>query len=187
MMSRQWKSGKVYYHVLKGDRFVFADERNKKRLLDIVAELQQKHQLMIYAFCLTDDSAYFILEAAGRYSLEHMTREAAVRFRRQCRYGRPPGWSGGRGLPRYSASELGSLREIVVRSREIHRIPLEQGYVRCIGDYWWSSYISYTGSYDWDLVDCRILLLYFSADREVARQRLERYHCQSGSSAALPA
>ena len=72
--------------------------------------------------------------------------------------------------------ELDSLREIAARCRQIHRLPLEKGYVSRLDDYWWSSYITYAGEYDWEMVDCRIFSLYFSANPEVARRRLVKFH-----------
>ena len=52
---------KIYYHILQGSRYTFADERNKKKLLDIVIATQDQEKWYIYAFCITDDKAYFLM------------------------------------------------------------------------------------------------------------------------------
>lgn len=176
-MSHQIISRKVCYHVMKGKRCIFADERNKKKLLDIVLDIQTAEGWRIYAFCITDDCAYFIVEAASKSSvLEGMDR-AAESYHRFCEdtVWNRGSFSAGK-LLWSTLKELQSLQDIAALSRKIHRIPLEEGYVRRIGDYWWSSYITYMGDYDWELVDCRMLFLYFSMDPEVARRRLQQYH-----------
>ena len=50
-MSCQNKSlKKIYYHILKGSRYILADERNKKKLLDIVLGIYQENDWSICAF-----------------------------------------------------------------------------------------------------------------------------------------
>ncbi len=162
---------------MKGERYIFADERNKKKLLDIVLDIQLTEGWRIYAFCITDDRAYFIVEAASKSSvLDGMSRaaESYLCFCKDTVWNRES-FAAGK-LSGGTSKELQSLQDIAALSRKIHRIPLEEGYVSRIGDYWWSSYITYMGNYDWKLVDCSVLFLYFSMDLEVARHRLQQYH-----------
>ncbi len=74
--------------------------------------------------------------------------------------------------------KLDTLAEIAKCCRMIHRIPLEEGYVSRIRDYWWSSYLTYLGSYDWGIVNCQVFFLYFSADTELARKKFKQFHRQ---------
>lgn len=178
-MSHQKQARKVYYHVLEGSHFIIADERNKKKLLDIVLAIQRRENWAIYAFCITDDSAYFVTEADCPGSISRGAGSAAECFLQACRETVPY-------LPGISPvirpgvmEELGSLEEIARRCRRIHRIPLDKGYVVRIHDYWWSSYITYIGQYDWGMVDCRVFSMYFSADPDLARARIQRFHWDS--------
>lgn len=175
-MSYQKEVKKVYYHVLEGNRYIFADERNKKKLLDIVLGVQKEEDWLIYAFCLMDDCAYFITEASGRRAVHRGVQKMEARFLDIWREYAPNLWCMKPMLREGNVEELGSLPDIAARCRQIHRLPLEGGYVSRIEDYWWSSYITYTGIYEWDMVDCRILSLYFSADPDTARKKLKCYH-----------
>lgn len=178
-MSHQINSKKICYHIMKGKRYIFADERNKKKLLDIVLDIQMAEGWHIYTFCITDDCAYFIVEASSKASVLQGMSRAADSYLSFCKNTR---WNQGRfaaeKLSGSTAKELRSLQDIAALSRKIHRIPLEEGYVSRIGDYWWSSYITYMGSYEWKMVDCHVLFLYFSMDIEIARHRLQQYHRQ---------
>ena len=175
-MSYCKKARRIFYHVLEGSRYLFADERDKRRLLDLLFDAEKEEEWLIYAFCVTDHCAYLVVEADGAASLRRGSRKAMNRF--LAAYRRDPYH------PKHCEvtlgihvlRELGSLGEIAECCRQVHRLPLEKGYVRRLDDYWWSSYITYAGEYAWDLVDCRIFSLCFSADPETARQRLVKFH-----------
>jgi REP element-mobilizing transposase RayT len=162
---------------MKGNRYIFADERIKKKLLDIVLDIQLAESWSIYAFCITDDRAYFMIEAVDHASVKNGMRKVADLFFKL--YGNSawiPYSTRRTDLSTGSEKELRSLQDIAVCCRQIHRIPVEKGYVNRIHDYWWSSYNTYIGNYVWKMVDCRIVLLYFSLDPETARRRLQQYH-----------
>lgn len=176
-MSNQSTSRKVCYHIMEGSRYIFADERNKKKLLDIILAVQRAEGWRIYAFCITDDRAYFMVEASGKKAvLAGMHRAEELFLQVLCRSDWNPE---GIAVPELSGSvrkEILSLEDIALCCRKIHRIPLEEGYVHRIMDYWWSSYVTYIGDYDWKLVDCHVLFLYFSVDVDAARRMLQQYH-----------
>jgi hypothetical protein len=177
-MPYQRKARKVYYHVLRGSRFIIADECNKKKLLDVIRAIQQQEGWSIYAFCLMDDSAYLVTEADDGSSICRGSVNISERFLQmcgetlQCLSGSMPVICPG------EPEELTTLSEIAARCRQIHWIPQNKGYVMKLRDYWWSSYITYTGQYDWELVDCSILSGYFSDDPDQARIRLKQFHQQ---------
>lgn len=175
-MANQRETRKVYYHVLEGSRYLIADERNKKRLLDIVFDIQRQEDWAIYAFCVTDDCAFFVTEAACSSSIGRGAGKMAEEFLHRCRETLPrlPGI-----IPSVHPGileELNTLHEVAGRCRQVHRLPLDKGYVARIADYWWSSYITYIGQYEWEMVNCRILTEYFSPDPEAARLKLRRFH-----------
>lgn len=175
-MSNQKQARKVYFHVLEGSRFIIADERNKKRLLDIVLDIQRQEEWAIYAFCVTDDSAFFVTEASCSSSIGRGAGRMAEQFLEKCR-GTLPQLSGITPTVHPGVlEELNTLQEVAGRCRWIHRLPLDKGYVVRMIDYWWSSYITYMGQYDWEMIDCHVLTEYFSMDPEAARFRLRRFH-----------
>ncbi len=175
-MPYQNQPGKVYYHVLEGSRFLIADERSKKKLLDIVFDVQRRERWSIYAFCATDDSVFFVTWADCRSSINRGCREMKLRFLEDC-VGLLPYFQDV--LPSFHHRILEELRtpgEIAGRCRLVHRLPVDRGYVTRLGDYWWSSYITYMGQYDWGMVDCRVLMEYLSADSGEARRQIRRFH-----------
>lgn len=177
-MSYQKEIRKVYYHILEGTHCIFADERNKKKLLDIVLGIQREENWAIYAFCLTNDRAYFITETAGRGALQRGMQKLEERFLAIWGEYTPNRWCEDPVLRERGMEEIDALPDIVERCRRIHRLPLESGYVSSIEDYWWSSYITYTGIYEWAMVDCQLLSRYFSVDPETAKRKLKSYHRQ---------
>ena len=60
----------VYCYVMKGSTLLLADERNKKHLLDLLLCAHRACSCPVYAFCVTDDAAYFITEAEDMYTLQ---------------------------------------------------------------------------------------------------------------------
>ena len=83
----------------------------------------------------------------------------------------------GRGWLRAQRIEaIRSMSEFARRCRAVHRLPLSLGYVRRIGDYWWSSYQNYQQGYHWGMVDCSVLLQFFSSDPQEAFHRLRLHH-----------
>lgn len=174
-MTQLVKNDKIYYQVMEGTRYLLADERNKKKLLDLLFETRRIRGWRTCAFCVTDESAHFITEAQDRLQLDRETEIAAWRFLQESEAlpvgGREaPGWAGLR------SEEILSLSELPGRCRAIHQIPLERGYVERPGDYWWSSYNTYAGGYRWETVDCWTVYAQFSANREAARRRFIRFH-----------
>lgn len=175
-MSYCKKARKIFYHVLEGSRYLFADERDKKSFLDLLFDIEKEEEWLIYAFCVTDNCAYFVIEADSAGSVRRGAQQAVNEFLAVYRTDPRRPKSREATLKSDVPKELSSLGEIAECCRKIHRLPLEKGYVSRLDDYWWSSYITYAGEYAWNLVDCRTLSLCFSADPETARRRLVKFH-----------
>ena len=65
----------VYCYVMKGSTLLLADERNKKHLLDLLLCAHRACSCPVYAFCVTDDAAYFITEAEARKAEKQLFKE----------------------------------------------------------------------------------------------------------------
>ncbi|MCD8337986.1 MAG: hypothetical protein LUD18_12110 [Lachnospiraceae bacterium] len=165
---------KVFYYEMEGSRYLFADERIKMHLLERIGELRQRDGWLLFAFCITDDRAYFVIEAARIAGVIRTIQNAVRKQLLQ------PENSRAIQTTRIELSgqmkQLNSLPEIADCCREIHQVPLRQGYVCRLEDYWWSSYPSYLGVHQWDLVDPRLLSVYFSIDPGTARRKLKQFH-----------
>lgn len=176
-MSYQSRSlKKVYYHIVKGSRYILADERNKKKLLDIVLGIYKENDWEVCAFCVTDDGMYFVTEAREQDAVRHETKRAIDEFFIKCKEHIPQLRGIVPFLSAVSLKELDSMEAVAKYCREIHQLPVKAGYVNRIEDYWWSSYQTYAGTYDWNAVDCRLFLHFFSLNPETARQKLLYFH-----------
>ena len=164
----------IYCYGMKGSTLLLADERNKKHLLDLLLCAHRACSCPVYAFCITDDAAYVITEADDTYTLQMLQEQAIRRFWEM--YEGFPDPEGMRYLHMQRIEPIQSMPEFARRCRAIHRLPLSLGYVRRIGDYWWSSYQNYQQGYRWGMVDCSVLLQFFSSDPEDAFHRLRLHH-----------
>lgn len=76
-------------------------------------------------------------------------------------------------LPR----RMEDLPQICMR---IHMRPVELGYVKNVKDYWWSSFQTYRGTYEWKCLDISPMLAFFSDDEEQGRRLFLKMHRNRG-------
>ena len=164
----------IYCYVMKGSALLLADERNKKHLLDLLLAAHRACSCPVYAFCITDDAAYFIAGAEDACTLRMLQQHVVERF--WTLYEGFPDPDGSRSLQIEHTEPIRSMPEFARRCRAVHRLPLSLGYVRRIGDYWWSSYQNYQQGYLWNTVDCSVLLQFFSSDPHEAFHRMRLHH-----------
>lgn len=184
-MSHQTPVKRVFFHGLKGNKYAFADERTRKHLLNIMEEIQSNSNWKIYAFCMTDQEAYFVIEAKSLIALSRDLAIAAEHFEELCRKMLPKWWSESIHLQVGEGKRLRTEEEIKQYCCLLHQIPLKYGYVERLCDYWWSSYITYTGIYEWRMVSCEWLLQQFSEHPSKARQKLKDYHQKTITSGSM--
>lgn len=164
----------VQYAYLKSGIKVLADERDKKKFLDFVLRLQQEQKFDIYAFCILDNEAHFllgvqeeenekteaILGEMGNWYTNHM-REQQFQQKR-------------RGRVTKCISGVKDMEKMLTVCLRIHSLPSAQKYAKDLKNYWWSSYQSYRGVYEWQGVDWQFLLLYLDDNVQKARQQFIR-------------
>lgn len=170
------KSEQVYYHTLEGSPLIFSDERSKKKLLDLILDLYRHQGWSLYAFCVTDSKAHF-LSVTDRNSDYEANIQRSISEFLDWDASTPGIWNGDSPRLTLAATQkMSTMDEILHCCRVIHRLPVELNYVKQIQDYWWSSYNTYTGNFDWCAVDCRKILEYFDTDPETAVSRLRKFH-----------
>ncbi len=148
----------VYCFTMESGHCIFADERDKKHLLDLVGEIREKNGWDLYAFCVMDKAAYFVIGAVQITQAVRGLQSAVLKLLRHGIYGQNRG-KVGLELEAHT-KRLGTFVQIAECCREIHRIPLRQGYVRRLEDYWWSSYPAYAGIRGWEPLCPGMLFLY---------------------------
>lgn len=178
-MSKQSEKHAVCCYVLKGSRLLFSDERVKYHFLKKIETIQKVQNWSIYGFCLTDDEAYFITEAENASLAEREFGWAAEQILYQFE---SSVWGKQDEREKYldtSLAVLHSMDEVADCCRQIHRLPVAEGYVNHLNDYWWSSYNTYTGGYRWSFLDTNTLLTHFSINHEEALCRFRHFHRSS--------
>ncbi len=162
----------IYYSILKGNPRVLADERDKKKFLDTVLQLQQGRKFSVYAFCLLDSSVHLLYRLPGG-AWEELLEELWEEFRRYYRS------THGRELSKEEYGFTIRMRtneEIRLVCRELHYLPVIHGYAARIQDYWWSSYHEYRNRYGWKNIEVRAMLKLFDHTEETARRKFFAFH-----------
>lgn len=80
-------------------------------------------------------------------------------------------------LPR----RMEDLPQICMR---IHMRPVELDYVKNVKDYWWSSFQTYRGAYDWKGLDISPMLAFFSDNEEKGRRLFLKMYRKQRNGAA---
>lgn len=167
-----------YYYILQGRPNILADERDKKKLLDIVLGVQQAYDFELYAFCLTNEEICLMLGARAQAELDKMSRQLIAGFASRQIDGRKVTAKRRteEKLTVVQKKKLRTQQEVRDQFRAIHNLPVSRGYVTQPEDYWWSSYRTYLGYYDWKQVNCSVVLRMFSDDAVCAKRCLRRFH-----------
>ena len=158
---------------LKGTKCLLADERNKKHLLDEILWMHREKNWPVYVFCVTDENAYVITDTGGDALEKELQRTIDRFYRRYEGYMRPVKE---KFLRLEQVCQIKHKEELFDACRKLHCLPVQLGYARRPGDYWWSSYHTYFGGYAWPMLDCSMLLELLSEDPEKAFAEFRRLH-----------
>lgn len=175
-MKYQLEEEPVYFHVLEGSPYLLADERCKKKLLDFVFDQYYYLGWRLYAFCVTDCSVYLLTVTAGHSFNEQYLEKIIELFlnwgtsNKELYLGDQVSF-----VVKYK-KRLSDMDEVVNCCAQIHLVPVAIGVVGQPEDYWWSSYKTYLGEFDWQMVDCHGILFYFSLNSVLAKRRIRKFH-----------
>lgn len=173
-MSYPVKMEQVYCHILRGSPFIFSDERCKKKLLDLIFERCFCREWHLYAFCVTDSDAYF-LSVTDRPSYYREKVQRAISEFMHWNAGTQGIWRGEDPMLRLEEIQKEvTIDELIHCCCAIHSIPIECNYVQHVQDYWWSSYITYLGSFEWHTICTQKVLAHISEDEELALNRMRK-------------
>lgn len=160
----------VFYAVLKFGDSILADEKDKKKFLDFALGSLQGDGIGVMAFVVLDDALHFLIRGQG----ERGRGEGVSKMLDDCEnFLKKAGLL--LGEPKKSCGEI-ETTQVQRFCRYIHALPLESGCVEQMRDYWWSSYQTYRGGYQWPGLDASALLSFFSEDPVKGRMLFLRYH-----------
>ena len=184
MIVTEWRkisqrgSKEIYYTDLKVSAEVFANEWDKQILLNSLERLRKLCDFELYAFCVLNDSIRLLiggsrLKASG---VRHMLATLLERYdNRTDQIGEydllPPGM-----MARACVVRIEGEQNAIDVLRFIHLTPSSEGYSLSAGDYWWTSYSTYRGHYNWTLLKIAPVMRYLSRYDQRPVQALAEYH-----------
>lgn len=163
-----------YYVVLKGRQRTrwMADERVKKQFLDHLLNMRRKFSFRVYAFCILDKEAHFLLSIPSGRSIEHAAEKISRELMRIYLNQYPQGKEEADVTKeRLSQCSYSVILEYCCR---IHL--LARGYSERMQDYWWSSYVEYLHKNITGLVETEAILRILDAEPHRALQKFIQYH-----------
>lgn len=175
---REYRGRGCSHLVLRGEsrRYVFADEILKKKLLVTVDQVQKAGNMAVYAFCILDDEAHFLIHIRNESPSREMTDQIADQFTSMIQREsglRPASLIG-------DVSFLEEDREEVLDTCIfIHLLPQKRNCVRKFSDYYWTSYREYLHSSETGLAATREILEYLDSELARSRQKFIALHRQA--------
>lgn len=133
------------YHVVvqgAGGEDIFRDAADKRRYLEKILEYRNRFGLEVFAFCILDNHAHFIIRE-GDIDISGLMRRMGVSF--SYWYKKEHGLTGGRVYHGRYLSQPVALWQLPAIISYVEKEPMRQGLCRCPEDYVFSSALR-TGS-----------------------------------------
>lgn len=163
-----------YYITLKGAKKTgwLADERVKKRFLDELVKVRDGGAFQVYAFCILDEEAHFLLSIPWGRKIEPVLTKMSGKLMKSYLSQYPQG----REKAKADAKRLfpGNRTAILEYCCRIHL--MASGYARELQDYWWSSYVEYLHRNRTGLTETEVILEALDAEPRRAIQKFVQYH-----------
>jgi len=160
----------VYNRLARGER-VFDEEREAAGFRDVLAEVVERDELTVFAWCLMGNH-YHLAVRVGRVSLDRPMRSLQQRVARGVNMRRGvygPLWQG-----RYRARLVSDERYFHRLLAYIHLNPVTAGLVKDPGEYRWSGHLEILGKVKETIVNGDEVLALFGRTRGAARRAYGR-------------
>ena len=128
------------YHVVmrcNNKEDLFKEERDFRKLIEIIANFKEKHQFKLYAYTFMTNHCHLLLEPGDRASLSVIMRDIMANFAKWYNWRHQR--KGHFWESRYHASIIEDDQYVLVCMRYIHRNPVRAGIVNKAWDYRWTS------------------------------------------------
>lgn len=166
--------GDFHYLIFRGSKKTWwlADERVKKQFLNRLLRIREKVRFRVYAFCILDQEAHFLLHPLKDSGIGQTSDAMAQELQESYLSLYPCG---------KEEVETVSKRMVFCGSEDtlkyccyIHM--LARGYAERIQDYWWSSYSEYLHKNVTGLVETETVLRTLDTNPHRALQKFVQYH-----------
>lgn len=176
---REFGESKIYHIMLRGNekKYIFHDEEDKERFIDILLKKKLVESFRIYAFCLMDNHVHLLIN-------DHNDELATIMKRITVSYvqyfNRKYNRVGHLFHDRFKSEIIDSDRYLFAVIRYIHNNPVKAGMVEKIDSYKWSSYNYYINSISNSgiHIDTDLIMSMFSEDKIKALKYFVEYSMQ---------
>lgn len=179
-MSREklFEDVQVYYTYIKFRQKLLAEETEKYRFLRMLVQVLRERRISVFAFVLLDDEIHFLVglrKEPGSVFLELLSELLGVEIMNSsCEFGKED-----QELLRLCRENccipVEQEQQFLELVRQIHALPVKAQYVGSVRDYWWSSYQTYRGAYQWQCLEENYVLNCFSLEPERGRQLFMKF------------
>lgn len=135
----------IYHVIFRGvNRFnIFEEDKDYKKILEIVADLKEEMGFVIYAYVLMNNHAHLIIKESELAEISLIMKRMLIRY---------AGWfnkkydrSGILIANRFRSEPVETEDYLLVLSRYIHQNPVKGGLSTNVDSYKWSSFKEYIG------------------------------------------
>lgn len=167
---------KVCHDILRGENQLLADERDKKKFLDLVEEQKKEKELDIFAFCVTDEDCHFLVSGESEEKLVQAAEAVVKNF--AAYYEANHDGEKAQLIRENKSRELMDHEELIESCRRIHMIAIEQKLALKPEDYWWSSLGEYRKlpPRQRDMINTGVILKYLDSNRNRALGKFLKLH-----------
>ncbi len=168
----------VYYADMRMSREILMNEWDKRLFLTALEEAGELFRTEIYAFCVLDDRIRLLaggLEVRPR-TIRRMLAAAMERYERDAGLRGEAGAVPGDTVIRVNVLRMEDEKDALAALRYIHLTPFSEGYTISAQDYWWTSYNTYRGHYNWTLLNIAPVMRYLSRHDNRPVLTLAEYH-----------
>ncbi len=130
-----------YHHVMTqgiGKSFIFKEEVNKVKMMNIMSETVEKEAVKIVAYCIMDNHLHLLLNTPDVFSMSHFMKVVNIRYARY--YNKMHNRVGYVFRDRYKSQPIENENYLLRCIRYIHNNPLKAGMTEELTAYKWSSY-----------------------------------------------
>lgn len=175
---REYRGRDCSHLVLRGEsrRYVFADEILKQKLLMTADRVQKEGRMVIYAFCILDEEAHFLICIRGEQQAREMADRIADQFTSMIQ--RETGLSR-LSLIREVFFDEADWEDLLTACISIHLLPQKRKCARRFSDYYWTSYREFLHSSEGALTAAGEILEYLDPELGRSRQKFIALHKQA--------
>ena len=169
------KSG-MYHIIFRGinRQNLFEDERDFRKLLEIIERVKKEFEFDLYAYCLMSNHVHLFLKEKNKgdiKSIMHKILSIYVSWFNY-KYQRSGSLIGNR----YKSEPIENEKYYLSLIRYIHQNPLKANMVKLLSDYLWSSYNYYLTENKNCIVDTDFALEMFSKNKKNAIKAFKDFH-----------